>query len=94
MDVILKTEFNDKIRISCLIFVETAGTSGPGALVSEALVGDAGGFREAVPPQGDLLVGPAGNPGQQSPRRPRSDRQVEVLFKIRDSLHKLEAKIG
>lgn len=77
--------------------VETAGTSsGPGAhLVSLVGIVDAPGFRQAVLDQRDALAdGRASTPRVDAPRPALPDESAALLVQIRDSLVRIEAKLG
>lgn len=77
--------------------VETAGqTSGAagGSLVNMIGIIDAPAFRKAVLEQRDLLAGSAPAPAAAPVPSPVSDDQAQVLADIRDSLLRIEAKIG
>ena len=74
--------------------VETAGQSGPGALVALLGIVDAIEFREAVLKQRDALAssgGPGPEPASADPALPT---QLGLLTEIRDSLRRLEDKLG
>lgn len=75
--------------------VETAGQSGPGALVSLTGIVDAVDFREMVLAQRDALAATS----KSSERPAASDdvdsrEQIALLTEIRDSLRRLEDKMG
>ncbi|MCZ6830288.1 MAG: PH domain-containing protein [Gammaproteobacteria bacterium] len=73
--------------------VETAGQSGPGALVALTGIVDAKSFREAVLAQRDLVSGPSA--AHPSPGAPPSDSsQAAILEEVRDALLRIEALLA
>lgn len=74
--------------------VETAGQSGPGALVALTGIKDAIEFREAVLAQRDAVADKtmdATTPTSAAP--PANQEQLEVMKEIRDTLQRIEQKI-
>lgn len=75
--------------------VETAGTSGPGALVALTGILEAEEFREAVLQQRDILAAKGSGPAQAiAAEHPSQSSQLALLTEIRDSLRRLEDKLG
>ncbi len=75
--------------------VETAGTSGPGALVALTGIVDAEEFREAVLKQRDILAAKGAAPAPAAAAvDPNQPSQIALLTDIRDSLRRLEDKLG
>ncbi|MHC4997016.1 MAG: PH domain-containing protein [Planctomycetota bacterium] len=73
--------------------VETAGQSGPGALVSLTGIVDVRAFREAVLTQRDALSAKPLDDGIEKPQQEKSEISG-LLSEIRDSLIRIEAAIG
>lgn len=73
--------------------VETAGQSGPGALVALTGIVDATEFREAVLKQRDILA--AKESATSTPSAPASNQsdQIRLLTDIRDTLQRVEEKL-
>lgn len=75
--------------------METAGQSGPGSLVALTGIVDAEEFREAVLKQRDILAGKAFRLSSESiPADSSQPSQIALLTEIRDSLRRLEDKLG
>ena len=72
--------------------VETAGQSGPGSLVSLTGIVGATEFRAAVLRQRDVLA--KGGRAERAPSDSSQPSQIELLTEIRDSLRRLEDKLG
>jgi len=72
--------------------VETAGQSGPGALVALTGIRDAVAFREAVLAQRDAIALKDTEVATVSPTQGQAD-QLQVLKDIRDSLQRIEQKL-
>lgn len=69
--------------------VETAGQSGPGALVSLTGIIDAKQFREAVLNQREAISATSSNSASDALRHEQSD--ASLLAEIRDSLRRIES---
>jgi len=72
--------------------VETAGQSGPGALVSLTGIKDVKTFREAVLNQRDAIAA-ASSKSTSETRRQASSDENSLLSEIRDSLLRIEVKL-
>ena len=74
--------------------VETAGQSGPGALVALTGIQDAIAFRESVLAQRDKVADKETKNISSDPAQSASNNdQLEVLQEIRDTLQRIEQKM-
>ncbi len=72
--------------------IETAGQSGPGALVSLTGIKDVESFREAVLNQRDAIATASSQSTPEAGRQESSD-ESSLLSEIRDSLLRIEVKL-